>query len=298
MPLFAKALRNRSSHYGCSVRLDNRRHFASFAAHKRHISMAAKLAIMYVLTEDDVPDAGKTLEQTIEDGIRTAIEEAITAKAVEEAIVDLASLDDAPDGGTAKVIKSIAFSGTSDIGVLPGATMQIKAPAVTWTIQASDVVEANDVASSSQSSQQRGDAHVMFPVRIAGKGGAKITVTGTADIRLPQNAVISGPRQQDHKLRNSRWLLIPQGTNVIVGNLGIMVIASIFTMFGIGAELGIAYVLTNFSEATGPWPAAIYCALAALAVLVLGYAKTATRTMADPQPGSSTSAQAGTSFTL
>jgi len=277
-------------------------------------SMAAKLAVTHALArtaaqaivrlaaptvaQDDLPEGGKTLEQAVEDGIRTAIEETITAKAIEEAIAGPASFEEAPDGRTAKVIKTIAFSGTSDIGVLPGATMQIKAPAAMWTIQASDIVEANDGGSSSLSSQQRDDVHVIFPVRIAGKGGAKITVTGTADISLPQNTVISGPRQQDHRLRNSRWLLIPQGTNLIVANLGIMVVANIFTIFGIGAELGIAYVLTNFSEATGPWRAAIYCALAALAALVLGYAKTATRAMADPQPGSSISAQAGTSFTL
>jgi len=42
----------------------------------------------------------------------------------------------------------------------------------------------------------------------------------------------------------------------------------------------------------------MFCGIAVVAILVFVYAKTATRTMADPQPGSSLSAQAGTSFTL
>ncbi len=56
--------------------------------------------------------------------------------------------------------------------------------------------------------------------------------------------------------------------------------------------------LTYFSEAIQPWRGLIFAAIAAVALLVLVYAKTATCTMADPQPGSSISAQAGTSFTL
>jgi hypothetical protein len=85
---------------------------------------------------------------------------------------------------------------------------------------------------------------------------------------------------------------------VLVANLRMLTIANIVTMFGIGAELGVAFVLTYFSEAIQPWRSLIFAAIAAVALLVLVYAKTATCTMADPQPGSSISAQAGTSFTL
>ena len=80
--------------------------------------------------------------------------------------------------------------------------------------------------------------------------------------------------------------------------MGMIIAANFITMFGIGAEIGIAGVLAYFSEATQFWRVVMFCGIAVVAILVFVYAKTATRTMADPQPGSSLSAQAGTSFTL
>jgi hypothetical protein len=179
----------------------------------------------------------------------------------------------------AKGVKVIAFSGTSDIGVLPGTTVCI--------------------------GPEREPASVSdLPVTVTGAdraafGGAKLTVTGTADVHLPEGAQITGPRREEGRAtRGGRWLLVPQGPTVIVGSLGVMVAANILTMFGIGAELGIAFVLARLSEATGAGAGGIYVGLAALGVFVLCYAISATRAMANPQPGSALSAQAGTSFTL
>jgi hypothetical protein len=209
---------------------------------------------------------------------------AITPAAAEDsAAEDSAAEDSAAEDSTAEDstaeatagVKIIAFSGTSDLGVLPGTTVHI------GTERAYPVVAGD------------------LPVSISATGGAKITVTGTADVNLPAHAIISGPRRADNlQSRTDRWLLLPQGSSVIVGRLGIMVAVNILTMFGIGAELGIAFVLAGFSSATGGWANGIYAGLAALAGLVLWYAISATRAMANPQPGSSLSAQAGTSFTL
>jgi hypothetical protein len=182
------------------------------------------------------------------------------------------------EGGGVPVI---AFSGTSDIGVQPGATVDI-VPEPTGLFDADAVVPA------------------VPPFRLTTAGGAKITVTGSAGVRLPGQAVITGPRRRPGRavLAGGRWLLIPQGSTVIVGSMGVMVAANILTMFGIGAELGIAFVLARFSDAAGGWADGIYAALAALGGFLLWYAISATRAMANPQPGSSLSAQAGTSFTL
>ena len=133
---------------------------------------------------------------------------------------------------------------------------------------------------------------------IEATGGAKVTVTGAADIILQKGAVISSPQRPDFVLPRSRRLLTPQGTNVIVANLSMILFVNLFTMFGIGAELGIAGVLADFSDATVSGRSFIFVALAAVAVLVVFYAVTATRTMADPQPGSSISSESGASFTL
>jgi hypothetical protein len=194
--------------------------------------------------------------------------------AAEDSTAEDSTAEDSTAEATAGV-KIIAFSGTSDLGVLPGTTVHI------GTERAYPVVAGD------------------LPVSISATGGAKITVTGTADVNLPAHAIISGPRRADNlQSRTDRWLLLPQGSSVIVGRLGIMVAVNILTMFGIGAELGIAFVLAGFSSATGGWANGIYAGLAALAGLVLWYAISATRAMANPQPGSSLSAQAGTSFTL
>jgi hypothetical protein len=191
-----------------------------------------------------------------------------------------------------QAVPVMAFAGAADIGVRPGCTLAIKAPVGTWTVQGSDqlVLPWPKPAPA--------DVHIKYPAHIDVPDGAKITVTGTADVTFPPDTVIEAPRRGTYTLTKERRLLAPQGTNVLVGNMGMIIAANFITMFGIGAELGIAGVLAYFSEATQLCRVGMFCGIAAVAILVFVYAKTATRTMADPQPGSSLSAQAGTSFTL
>jgi hypothetical protein len=208
---------------------------------------------------------------------------------------------------------SMTCPGSADIGVLPGSTLRIAASGGTWTIPASDVLvqPQSPPASPAPSSPPPPGVDLVHPVQpgspdvplgqpmlIEATGGAKVTVTGAADIILQKGAVISSPQRPDFVLPRSRRLLTPQGTNVIVANLSMILFVNLFTMFGIGAELGIAGVLADFSDATVSGRSFIFVALAAVAVLVVFYAVTATRTMADPQPGSSISSESGASFTL
>ena len=221
--------------------------------------------------------------------IKKAIADIATGgKPVIETVTEQATVEVAAQAA-AEAAPAISFSGTSDIGTIPGTILQLKAGASTWTIGEGDLVAA---------AGGQGDVPVAFPARVIANGGTKITVTGTADLKLPAGAVISGPRRKDSALRKDRWFQVPQGTDVIVANLAMIVIANVITMFGIGAELGVAFVLADFSSASGGWLDVIYAALGVLSVLVLGYAYAATNAMASPQPGSATSAQAGTSFTL
>lgn len=219
-------------------------------------------------------------------------------------------------GAPAQSDDTLAYSGGADIGVLPGSVLQLTAPAGTWTVPASDVL-AQTPSPPAAAPQPRPappgvqrvqivppappatyDAPLAQPVLIEPAGGAKVTVTGAADVSLPKGTVISAPRQRPYPLPKPRRLLAPQGTNIIVANLKIILAVNLCTMFGIGAELGIAGVLARFSDATLLWSSCIIAALAVVAVLVILYAATATRTMADPQPGSSLSSQAGASLTL
>ncbi len=212
-------------------------------------------------------------------------------------------------------VEIMAFPGTGDIGVRPGNIVLINAPVGTWTIQASD--QLSPPARGGQqpapppppapapwwwppapSPTAPADVTISYPARIEAPGGVKVTAVGTADVTFPEGTVIAAPRRGIYKLKRPRRLLTPQGSNVLVANMGMLVIANILTMFGIGAEIGVAFVLAHFSEATQPGLGFIFGAIAAVALLVFVYARTAVRTMADPQPGSSISSQAGTSFTL
>ena len=173
----------------------------------------------------------------------------------------------------------VAFSGTSDIGVQSGATLEISPELPEY--------DPDNVAPGNP------------PFTLTPAAGAKVTVTGTGGVYLPKGSVITGPRRPaSPPAPAGRWLLLPQGSNVVVGSLGVIVAANILTMFGIGAELGIAFVLAGFSDAGGVPLGAVYAGLGVLAVVVLRYAFSATQVMANPQPGSALSAQGGTSFTL
>jgi hypothetical protein len=189
---------------------------------------------------------------------------------------------------TQRKFPSMAYAGAADIGVLPGSIVVLSGCPGQWTVAQADVLRPVPPA----------DTPFEQPVLIHAPGGVKVTVTGAADVTLGKGAVISAPRRADYPLPKTRQLLAPQGTNLIVANLGMILAVNVLTMFGIGAELGIAGVLAAFSVADGVGKGLLFAALGVVAVYAIWYAATATRTMADPQPGSSISAQAGTSFTL
>ena len=211
---------------------------------------------------------------------------------------------------------ALAYAGSADIAILPDSTVYLGAPAGspagTVTIQASDVLaqsaqpaqvpptprHAPLIQIVPQAPPAPPDVPLSQPILIDATGGAKITVTGTADVSLPKNAVISAPRHRDYPLPRPRQFLAPQGTDVIAASLGIILSVNILTMFGIGAELGIAGVLAAFSRADPTGVGFITAALAVISIVVIIYAGTAARAMADPQPGSSISSQASASFTL
>jgi hypothetical protein len=238
------------------------------------------------LAQETAAAPGRPVPPGISQDGSAAIIRAITAK-LEEVLPRNAAAVTATD--------AMAYSGGADIGIMPSSTLRISASAGTWTIAASDVVTR---PSSLPVPPTPPDAPLEQPVLIDAAGGAKLTVTGAADISLPKGAGILAPGRPCYPLNRDRQLLAPQGTNIIVANLKMVLTVNILTMFGIGAELGIGFVLAGLSDASGTGRGFIFAALAAVAVLVVFYAATAARTLADPQPGSSISAQAGASFTL
>lgn len=139
-----------------------------------------------------------------------------------------------------------------------------------------------------------------LPVRVTVPGGAKLTVNGIAQVALPPQVKVSPPHWPTFPLtgerRHFRW---PQGANSLTGTLGMVILAALVTVFGIGAELGLAGVLlagVSGADTFGRCLGGVLLAL--LGLFILRYSVTAIRTLADPQPGSSMSSTAGTSFTL
>jgi hypothetical protein len=191
-------------------------------------------------------------------------------------------------GGTVMTVP-----GTSDITVDALSTLDITAHAGHLAISADDIVPPTSGKAEAK------DAAPSYPVRIAVPSGAKLTVAGVVDITLPKGTMSKAPYRRDFSLPRERSLQVPPGSNVLFGNLWMILATAVFTMFGIGAEIGIAAILAyGLSEASLAWRSAMLGVTGLVAVLVIVYAATAIRAIADPRPGSSISATGGTSFTL
>jgi hypothetical protein len=224
----------------------------------------------------------------------------------------------APKKRQVKAGKTIQVPPGSDIGVLPGAAMALPGSTVAVTVQAGSMLRIDGRPGALAIPEdallppktrgrprwrpqvQPSDVQdVRYPVCVAASGGAQISVTGTADVGLPRNTWITAPHRPSSTLSWDRDLQLPQNSDVIAANLRIAVIAAVVTMFGIGAEIGVAAVLAwHFSAASQGWRWAMLGASLAVAAFVLTYAVTAISAIADPQPGSSMSSTSGASFTL
>ena len=194
---------------------------------------------------------------------------------------------------------AIALPGGSDIPVSAGSAISLGRKS-TLAVAGGDLVPPPGNNSSAPSTQPPPpDLTVTDPAWIGLPGGAKVTVTGSADIKVPVGTVIASPRYQPTTMRVPRELQVPQASNVITGTLWMALVAAFVTMFGIGAEFGIAGVLAfGLSEASQFWRSAMLIAIVVVGLGVLYYAVTAIAALADPQPGSSLSSRSGTSFTL
>jgi len=196
-----------------------------------------------------------------------------------------------PGGSDVVVAGESAIKIICDSGLLPIAADNL-APAV-------KAAAKNGAHNGADSTPDPVDVALTFPVYAFAPGGVKITAAGSADVRLPAGMAVTAPRRKDFVLAESRHIVVPQASGTtLVANMGLVVITALVTIFGIGAQLGIAWILMGLSDATLTGKVFAWLAMAAVAVVTLIYSMTAIRALADPQPGSSLSATSGTSFTL
>jgi hypothetical protein len=127
-----------------------------------------------------------------------------------------------------------------------------------------------------------------------------VKAAGFATIDLPNGATVKAPDGgKDVSFNRATRLRVPLGSNVIVANFRSLITAALVTLFGIGAELGILGVLAfTLSDRPTPirWAALFLVCLMGLIVLV--YAISTTRALADSNPGSALTADSSTSATL
>lgn len=131
--------------------------------------------------------------------------------------------------------------------------------------------------------------------------GAKLSFTGLADITLPAGSRVSavGEPKNEVTLTAERTFTLPFAGEVI-SQLWSLLLASCFTMFGIGADLAIAGWVLGYDLAAAPlWGRALIAAVAgAAALIVVWYGVFAIRSLADTRDGSVLSGRRDASFIL
>ena len=186
-------------------------------------------------------------------------------------IIEISEISEAGEAGEAGGALIVAGS---DIAPLPHALQPDKAP-------------------------PQDDVTLRLPVRMTAHVSAKITPADAANFALSAQSTVRSPRRAPFTLPADLHIELPQSSSMLVANMCLVMISAVVTIFGIGAEIGIAGVLAvdlSDANAAGRWIAFIACVI--IGLFVLYYSTTAIRTLADPQPGSSISARPGTSFTL
>jgi hypothetical protein len=131
--------------------------------------------------------------------------------------------------------------------------------------------------------------------------GAKLSFTGLADITLPSGGRVSavGEPKNEVTLSEDRTFTLPFAGEVI-SQLWSLLLASCFTMFGIGADLAIAGWVLGYDLAAAPlWARALVAAVSgAAALIVVCYGVFAIRALADSREGSVLSARRDAAFIL
>jgi hypothetical protein len=146
--------------------------------------------------------------------------------------------------------------------------------------------------------------------------GATLTFVGRAEVTLPENAIVgavgetavpvsdanpAGPPPDPHSfaLSDPRTIILPSSGEV-VSQMSSMLLASCFTMFGIGANLGIVgWVIGYDLSAAPPWAHISVVTLSVLAAVIIAlYGVAAIRALADTRDGSVLSGRRGAAFIL
>lgn len=123
---------------------------------------------------------------------------------------------------------------------------------------------------------------------------------GFIAVRVPQRTTVSYPgtgHGPEKRFPRDTYLRVPIGDTVIVADMRSLLPASVWTIFGIGVQLGLLTMLAGELAAVSAtardsgWGAAY-----AVAALMAGYAVTATIALASSRPGSALASDSRASY--
>jgi hypothetical protein len=202
--------------------------------------------------------------------------------------------------------RNLTLPGGSDVIVQSGSTLRIDNSNQSLIMAGQGVrqlepppVKARDAGAGGQAENGSATLTMQFPVVAELSGDAKITVTGGGEVTLPRATVIAIPHREEFILPGERHIPLPQSSGFLVANMRLAIVTALVTIFGVGAELGIAALLAcKLSDASPAGHLAGLLTTIATGLFALYYSTTALRALASPQPGSSLSSTPGTSFTL
>ena len=239
-----------------------------------------------------LPSGGTVDPGTAEDASATLRPGAALAVPPDATISVAAVLDATMRDAARKALAVVP--GRNDIEVFDGQQVTISPFAI---IAARDVAPGTTWLSPGQPSYRLGPRH-----RLTGEGGAKIAFAGQARLSLPAGTVISAPNEEasagEVTLKIAAPFVLPRTGEVIASRMWPLLVASLLTLFGTGAELGILGVLGCWLSLAGPavrWASG--AAIAATALVALCYSVVSIRALAEPAPGDALNA-AGGSFIL
>jgi hypothetical protein len=239
-----------------------------------------------------------------------------------------------PAGGTVAVaapqssgpaLPCMSMPGTTDIVLSAGVTVTVDP----WVIVAGKDTNLTSGEDATQkhakifhkgkdaNQQPAADDHASYAIRAAQSvvlaGNAKISILGTASLGLPAGTLIAFPRlkRNDPQATGRQspprtssltaWtpFQLPHTGEVIASRMWALLIASLLTLFGTGAEIGLLGVLA-FGLSTGSLAIRSACValLAVSAVVVSFYSVISILALADPTPGDAVSTASGSSFLL
>ena len=190
---------------------------------------------------------------------------------------------------------ALAVPGTTDIAVFADQLLAVNS---SLTVAATSIFIGNAHPGADRTLRQD------YAVTVS--GGAKISFLGRAGLKFPAGTTVGAPSYDPLRpARSSPGLLggtvyrLPHTGQVIASQIRPLMLASVLTLFGTGAELGILGVLAlSLSSASLQMRVLSVVAAAVAGAIVWIYSVVSITALADPKPGDALNATNGSSFML